>query len=370
MKYTALNAIHKDYEGKIVDFSGWEMPVQYGKGMIAEHMAVREKVGIFDVSHMGQFEIKGKDAVNLIQRLITNNAAKLDQFQVLYTPMCYKNGTIVDDILCYRLDEDHFYFVVNASNVDKDWEWVVKNSEGMDFEILRNFSEDASLVALQGPYAEKTLQKLVSEDLNELGFFYLLKDVKIGGVEALMVSRTGYTGEDGFEIMVPNGQAEELWRGLMKAGEEFGIEPCGLGARDTLRFEAKLPLYGNDIDDTTTPVEAVLKFFIDDEKEAYNGKEVISEQIQNGTKRLIRGFEMVDRGIPRHGMKVFNGDGEEIGYVTSGTYAPFLKKNLGLAYINKPFHKMDAEIFVDIRGKKKKAVIVRTPFYKKSYKNQ
>ncbi len=369
MRLTALNSLHRELNGKMVDFSGWEMPVQYGKGTIAEHMAVREKVGLFDVSHMGQFEIKGRDALKLIQKLITNNAATLDLFQVLYTPMCYENGTIVDDILCYRLAEDHFYFVVNASNVDKDWQWVQDNAKGMELDIFRNFSDEVSLIALQGPFAEKTLQKLVGDDLDKLGFFYLLHNAAIDGINAPMISRTGYTGEDGFEIMVKNEDAPAVWTMLMEAGKEFGIEPCGLGARDTLRFEAKLPLYGNDIDDTTTPVEAVLKFFIDDEKDSYNGKEVISRQIAEGTGRMLRGFEMTDRGIPRHGMKVCDAEGNEIGYVTSGSYAPFLEKNLGLAYIDKPHHKMGNEIFIDVRGKLKKAVIVKTPFYKKSYKN-
>ncbi|HHH84399.1 MAG TPA: glycine cleavage system aminomethyltransferase GcvT, partial [Firmicutes bacterium] len=272
MKKTALNEIHKEYGGKMVDFSGWEMPVQYKKGTIAEHLAVRKHVGLFDVSHMGQFELKGKGALPLIQKLITNNAAKLEIFQVLYTPMCYENGTIVDDVLCYRLGEDHFYMVVNASNIEKDWKWVLKNARGMDLDVLRNFSDEVSLLALQGPDAEKTLQKLVSDDLTKLGFFHLLRETSVGGIAVPMISRTGYTGEDGFEIMVPNSDAPALWKKLMKAGQEFAIEPCGLGARDTLRFEAKLPLYGNDIDDTTTPVEAVLKFFIDPEKESFNGR--------------------------------------------------------------------------------------------------
>ena len=369
MKKTALNEIHKESGGKMVDFLGWEMPVQYSKGTIAEHLAVRHHVGLFDVSHMGQFELKGRDALALIQKLITNNAEKLDLFQVLYTPMCYENGTIVDDVLCYRLGQDHFYMVVNASNIDKDWEWVRKNARGMDLDVLKNFSDEVSLLALQGPDAEKTLQKLVSEDLKKLPFFYLLRETSVGGIAVPMVSRTGYTGEDGFEIMVPNSHAPALWKKLMEAGAEFSIEPCGLGARDTLRFEAKLPLYGNDIDDTTTPVEAVLKFFIDPGKDDFNGKEVITAQIEEGTTRLIRGFEMVDKGIPRHGMEIYSTDNERIGYVTSGTYAPFLEKNLGLGYIDKPYHKMGQEILIDVRGKMKKAVIVKTPFYTKAYKS-
>jgi aminomethyltransferase len=369
MKKTALNEIHKKSGGKMVDFLGWELPVQYGKGTIAEHMAVRKNVGLFDVSHMGQFEFKGNDAVALIQKLITNNAAKLETRQVLYSPMCYENGTIVDDVLCYRLGEDHFYMVVNASNIEKDWDWVKKNARGADLDIIKNFSDEVSLLALQGPYAEKTLQKLLKEDLSQLGFFYLLPQTQVDDVDVLMISRTGYTGEDGFEIMTLNTHAPALWETIMKAGEEFGIEPCGLGARDTLRFEAKLPLYGNDIDDTTTPVEAVLKFFIDTDKPFFNGKETILDQINNGTERLIRGFEMIDKGIPRHGMEIYSAEGERIGYVTSGTYAPFLEKNLGLGYIDKPYHKPGQEIFIDVRGKRKKAVIVKTPFYKKSYKS-
>lgn len=367
MRKTALRDIHEKVGGKLVDFSGWELPVQYANGMIHEHMVVRKSVGVFDVSHMGEFELKGKDALALIQKLITNNAEKLAIYQVLYSPMCYENGTIVDDLLCYRLGEEHFYFVVNASNIDKDWAWVQKNAKGMDLEILRNFSDDVSLISVQGPKAEATVQKLVKNDLSKVEFFHLVKDTEIKGIKIPMISRTGYTGEDGFEIMVENKYACDIWNAVFEAGKEFGIEPIGLGARDTLRFEAKLALYGNDIDDTTTPIEAALKWTVDLEKPVFNGHEVIKKHASEGTTRALRGFELVDKGIPRHGMEIFNANNEKIGIVTSGTYAPFLDKNLGLGYVPMSHAKIGTEIFIDIRGKMKKAVIVKTPFYQKAY---
>ncbi len=369
MKKTAINEIHKKLNAKMVDFAGWEMPIQYEDGVIKEHMAVREKVGIFDVSHMGEFEIKGKDALEYIQKLITNDASKLDINQVLYTPMCYENGTIVDDLLCYRIGEKHFYLIINSANHDKDLNWLKSNTEGYELEIVRDISPKMSLFALQGPNAEKTMQKLVDKDMNELKFFRLWLDVDVDGINVDMMSRTGYTGEDGVEIMVKNENAPELWEKIMDAGEEFGIKPCGLGARDTLRLEAKLMLYGNDIDDTTTPVEAALKWTVSMDKDVdFNGKEVIKEQIENGTDRILKGFEMIDRGIPRHNMEIYNENEEKIGYVTSGNYAPYLKKTIGLGYIDRPHHKKGTEIYIDVRGKMKKAKIVKTPFYKKSYK--
>src|SRR6056297_1292799 len=356
MKKTAVNQIHKELGGKMVDFAGWEMPIQYKKGVIKEHMAVRERVGIFDVSHMGEFEIKGPDALDYVENLITNNASKLDINQVLYTTMCYEKGTIVDDLLVYRLN-------------DKDFNWLEKNADGFDLEILKDLSSEMSLFAVQGPKAENTINKLMEKDLSQLGFFRLMRNVKIDGVNVKMISRTGYTGEDGVEIMLKDEDAPELFKKILEAGEEFGIEPCGLGARDTLRLEAKLMLYGNDIDDTTTPIEAALKWTVDlDKGYDFNGKEVIEEQIKNGVDRYLKGFEMIDRGIARHGMDIYNENDKKIGYVTSGNYAPFLKKNIGLGYIDKPFHKRGTEIYIDIRGKKKKAKIVKTPFYKKSYK--
>ena len=369
MKKTAVNEIHKKLGGKMVDFAGWEMPIQYKKGVIKEHMAVREKAGIFDVSHMGEFEIKGKDALKYVENLITNNASKLDKGQVLYTTMCYEKGTIVDDLLVYRLDKNYFYFVINSSNHDKDFNWLKKNAEGFELEILKDLSPEMSLFAVQGPKAEDIINKLMEEDLSKLGFFRLMRNVKIGGVNVKMISRTGYTGEDGVEIMLKDEDAPELFKKILEAGEEFGIEPCGLGARDTLRLEAKLMLYGNDIDDTTTPIEAALKWTVDlDKGYDFNGKEVIEEQIKNGVDRYLKGFEMIDRGIARHGMDIYNENDKKIGYVTSGNYAPYLKKNIGLGYIDKPYHKRGTEIYIDIRGKKKKAEIVKTPFYKKSYK--
>ena len=369
MKKTAVNEIHKKLNAKMVDFAGWEMPIQYEDGVIKEHMAVREKVGIFDVSHMGEFEIKGKDALEYVQKLITNDASKLDINQVLYTPMCYENGTIVDDLLCYRIGDNHFYFIINSANHDKDLNWLKSNAEGYDLEVVKDISPEMSLFALQGPNAEKTMQKLVEKDMDNLKFFRLWLDVDVDGINVDMISRTGYTGEDGVEIMVKNENAPELWEKIMDAGEEYGIKPCGLGARDTLRLEAKLMLYGNDIDDTTTPVEAALKWTVDIDKDVdFNGKEVIKEQIENGTERILKGFEMIDRGIPRHNMEIYDKNEEKIGYVTSGNYAPYLEKTIGLGYIDRPHHKKGTEIFIDVRGKMKKAKIVKTPFYTKSYK--
>lgn len=361
LKRTPLYETHLKYKGKIIDFAGWELPVQY-EGLIQEHEAVRNAAGIFDVSHMGEIEIKGKDAFNYVQYLVTNDASKLKTNGVMYTFMCYEDGGIVDDILVYRFEEDYFYLVVNASNVDKDYDWIVKNKGNFDV-VIDNVSKDVAQVALQGPKAQDILQKLVDFDLNEIGFFKLRRDVMVAGVKC-MVSRTGYTGEDGFEIYTDNDGIVTVWEKVMEAGKEYGIKPAGLGCRDTLRFEANLPLYGNELSKDITPLEAMFGFFVKLDKENFIGKDALAKQKREGLKRKRVGFEMIDRGIPRHGYDVAV-DGEKIGYVTTGYYSPTLKKNIGFALIDSKYSGLGTNIDIIIRKKSAKAKVVNKVFYKR-----
>lgn len=364
LKKTPLCDIYKRYGGKMVDFCGWYLPVQF-EGLIAEHEAVRNAAGLFDVSHMGEVEIKGKEALSLVQKLITNDASALKQNQVLYTLMCYENGGIVDDLLVYKFDDDYFYLVINAANIDKDYEWIERNSKDYDVSV-KNISDSIAEVALQGPKAQEILQKLTNIDLNEIGFFYCMRDVVVDGVKCL-ISRTGYTGEDGFEIYSNNENVVKLWNKILETGESLGIKPAGLGCRDTLRFEASLPLYGNEISQEVTPIEAGLGFFVKLDKGDFNGREVIEKQKKEGTPRKLVGFEMIGRGIPRHGYEV-TVEGNQIGFVTTGYFSPTLKKNIGLALIKTEFAALDNEIEIKIRNKSIKAKIIYKKFYNKKYK--
>ncbi|WP_425447912.1 glycine cleavage system aminomethyltransferase GcvT [Dethiothermospora halolimnae] len=363
-KRTALYDIHLQSGGKIIDFAGWALPIQY-EGLIAEHEAVRNNVGIFDVSHMGEVEVKGADALPFIQHLITNDASTLEDNQVLYSLMCYDDGGIVDDLLVYKFSNKYFYLVINAGNVDKDYKWMIANKEGFDVSI-ENISDDMGQLALQGPLAEKTLQKLTDTDLSKIKFFYCDRNVDISGVKCL-VSRTGYTGEDGFEIYTNEESIDKLWNNIMDAGKEYGIKPAGLGARDTLRFEATLPLYGHEISEVITPLEAGLGFFVKLDKDHFVGKEALVKQKEQGVPRKIVGFEMKERGIPREGYDVAIDD-NKIGFVTTGYFSPTLKKNIGLAIIDSKYAKLDTEISILIRNKPKKAVIISKRFYQKKYK--
>lgn len=361
---TSLYNAHLKYGGKIVDYSGWALPVQY-EGLTQEHEAVRTQAGMFDVSHMGEVEVTGPQAEDYVQYLVTNDIKVLNNNQVAYSFMCYPDGGIVDDLLVYKFSKDHFFLVINAANVQKDVDWIKENAKGFDVNI-KNLSDDISEIAIQGPNAEKIVQKLTDTDLSEIGFFYLKRDVKIAGINCL-ISRTGYTGEDGFELYFDHEHAEELWDKLMEAGKEEGLKPAGLGARDTLRFEANLPLYGNELSKDITPLEAGYGMFVKLNKENFIGKEALAKQKAEGLKRKIVGFEMVDKGIPRHGYEVY-ADGKKIGFVTTGYLSPTLKKNIGLAMLDIDYAKLGTEIDIQVRNRLLKAKVVDRKFYQKNYK--
>ncbi len=359
LRRTPLFEAHKRHGGKLVDFAGWEMWVQF-EGLIAEHEAVRNAAGIFDVSHMGEIEVKGKDAEAFVQYLVTNDISVLEDKQVLYTFMCYPNGGIVDDLLVYKFDRDYYYLVVNASNTDKDYEWMKENLGTYDAEIV-NVSDDVAQVAVQGPKAEEIVQDLTDTDLSEIKFFYCKRDVVINGSKCL-ISRTGYTGEDGFEIYLGNEDVDALWEKIIEVGKDRGLKPAGLGARDTLRFEATLPLYGHEIDKDITPLEAGLGFFVKLNKDNFIGKDALVKQKEEGLKRKVVGFEMKENGIPRQGYEVL-ADGNVIGYVTTGYNSPTLKKNIGYALIDAKYAALGTPIEIQIRKKALKAEVVSKKFY-------
>ncbi|MGG1573666.1 glycine cleavage system aminomethyltransferase GcvT [Fictibacillus sp. NRS-1165] len=361
LKRTPLFDVYKGHGGKVIDFGGWELPVQFSR-IGEEHDAVRTKAGLFDVSHMGEFEVKGEGAGGFLQYMLTNDISKLKDGGAQYTVMCYENGGTVDDLLVYKHNHRHYLLVVNASNIEKDFNWLQSHlTEGVE---LTNISDSTSQLALQGPAAEKILQKLTDTDLSSIGFFKFKNDVDLQGMKAL-VSRTGYTGEDGFEIYCRPEAAVKLWDVILEAGEEEGILPCGLGARDTLRFEAKLALYGQELSKDITPIEAGIGFAVKTDKEAdFIGKEVLKQQKEEGAPRKLVGIEMIDKGIPRSLYEVFK-DGDLIGEVTTGTQSPTLKKNLGLALIKSEFTELGTEVEVQVRQKRLKAVIVKSPFYKR-----
>ena len=361
LKRTPLYEVYKD-QAKMVNFSGWELPVQFS-GIIAEHEAVRTRAGLFDVSHMGEVEISGPDALDLIQRLTTNDASKLVPGKAQYSIMCYPNGGTVDDLLIYR-GTDSFLLVLNAANVEKDVEWIEKHASG---EVrVRNLSNQMAQLALEGPLAERVLGKLTDADLSSIGFFRFRDDVKLAGTVA-MVSRTGYTGEDGFEIYLNPEDAPKVWREILEAGKEEGVLPCGLGARDTLRFEACLPLYGRELSPNITPIEAGLGFAVKPEKGDFIGRDVLAEQKAEGPPRKLVGLEMIDRGIPRTHYPVYAGE-EKIGEVTTGTQSPTLKKSVGLALIRAEYAEPGNEVEVEIRGRRLRAAVVKTPFYRRPKK--
>jgi len=363
LKRTPLFEVYKEYGAKTIDFGGWDLPVQFSS-IKDEHEAVRTKAGLFDVSHMGEITVKGSGSLEFLQKVMTNDISKIKTGSAQYTAMCYENGGTIDDLLVYKMDEDDYLLVVNASNIEKDYKWLedhlIENVE------LSNISDGIALLALQGPLAEKVLSKLVQDiSLSVIGGFKFKKDVNVAGVNVLL-SRTGYTGEDGFELYFDKENAVTLWKEILQAGKEFGILPCGLGARDTLRFEATLALYGQELSESISPLEAGIGFAVKVNKEAdFIGKEVLKEQKENGVSRKLVGIEMIDRGIPRHGYPVFVGE-EEIGFVTTGTQSPTLKKNIGLALLRTEHAEIGNEVFLEIRGKKLKAKTVATPFYKRA----
>jgi aminomethyltransferase len=359
MKNTALTEVHIKTGAKMVPFAGYNMPVQY-VGINAEHETVRKAVGVFDVSHMGEFILKGDNALDLIQRVTSNDAAKLYDGKVQYSCLPNEDGGIVDDLLVYRIDEKTYMLVVNASNIDKDWDWISKfNTNGVD---MKNISDRTSLLAIQGPKAAEALQSLTDVDLVSMEY-YTFKKGTFAGVDNVLISATGYTGAGGFEIYFENQYAEQIWDAIFKAGEPFGIKPIGLGARDTLRLEMGFCLYGNDIDDTTSPLEAGLGWVTKFNKEFTNA-EALQQQKRAGVSKKLVGFEMIDRGIPRHDYPIVDADGNNIGKVTSGTQSYSLQKAIGLGYVKTEFAKEGTEIYISIRDNKIKAKVVKPPFYK------
>jgi len=359
MKNTALTHKHIELGAKMVPFAGYNMPVQYA-GINAEHDTVRKAVGVFDVSHMGEFILKGENSLDLIQRVTSNDASKLFDGKVQYSCLPNETGGIVDDLLVYRIDEKTYMLVVNASNIEKDWNWISKyNTKGVD---MKDISDRTSLLAVQGPKAAEALQSLTDIDLGTMEYYTFNKG-KFAGVDNVLVSATGYTGAGGFEIYVDNKDAEHVWDAVFKAGESVGIKPIGLGARDTLRLEMGFCLYGNDIDDNTSPLEAGLGWVTKFSKEFTNSA-ALQQQKTEGTKQKLVGFEMIDRGIPRHDYEIVDADGNNIGKVTSGTQSPSLQKAIGMGYVKNEFAKEGSEIFINIRDNKVKAQVVKPPFYK------
>ncbi len=359
MKKTALTDIHIKTGAKMVPFAGYNMPVQYS-GIVAEHETVRKAVGVFDVSHMGEFILKGEKALDLIQKVSSNDASKLHDGKVQYSCLPNENGGIVDDLLVYRLDEKTYMLVVNASNIDKDWNWISKYNGG-DVQMT-DISDRTSLLAVQGPKAIEALQSLTDVDLASMEY-YTFKRSTFANVENVIISATGYTGAGGFELYFDNRHAPHLWEAIFKAGEPFGIKPIGLAARDTLRLEMGFCLYGNDIDDTTSPLEAGLGWVTKFNKDFVNA-EALKEQKETGISKKLIGFEMIDRGIPRHDYAITDVEDNKIGKVTSGTQSPSLQKAVGLGYVENAFAKEGTEIYIKIRDQKIKAKVVKLPFYK------
>jgi aminomethyltransferase len=357
LKNVALVNKHISLGAKMVPFAGYLMPVSY-TGLNEEHNTVRNAVGVFDVSHMGEFILKGENALDLIQRVTSNDAAVLTDGKVQYSCLPNEDGGIVDDLLVYRIDEKSYMLVVNASNIEKDWNWIQKfNTKNVE---MHNISDKTSLLAVQGPKAILALQKLTDINLSELPY-YTFKKGKFNGVDNVVISNTGYTGAGGFEIYFENEVADKMWNAIFEAGAEFGIKPIGLGARDTLRLEMGFCLYGNDIDDTTSPIEAGLGWITKFTKEFTNKSALLAQKEKGVSKKLV-GFEMIDRGIPRHDYPIADATGTIIGKVTSGTQSPTLNKAIGMGYVPTANAKADSEIFIIIREKPIKAKVVKIPF--------
>lgn len=368
MKTTAFHEKHIALGAKMVEFAGYHMPIQY-TGIKQEHATVREKVGVFDVSHMGEFIVRGKEALNLVQKVTSNDASKLTVGKVQYSCFPNANGGIVDDLLVYRLPENMcsegeqaFMLVVNGANIEKDWNWVNEQNE-FDTRLI-NISDQTALMAVQGPKAVEALQPLTDIDLSAIKYYTFEKGT-FAGIDNVLISATGYTGSGGFEVYVNNEDAPKVWDAIFEAGQPQGIEPIGLGARDTLRLEMGFCLYGNDIDDTTSPLEAGLGWITKLQKGDFVASDFLKEQKTAGITRRLVGFEMVARGIPRKDYKIVDANGNEIGVVTSGTQSPSLDKGIGMGYVQKDFSKSGTEIYIPIRKKIVKAQVVKLPFYKK-----
>ena len=370
VRKTALNAVHRQMGAKMVEFNGWDMPVEYPSsgGIIAEHNAVRNSVGIFDVSHMGDIRLVGPQALFAVQHITMNDASRLAVGQAQYSALLYPQGTFVDDVIVHRLGERDYLLVINAGTREKDFNWVRDNTREFDC-FVENLSDDYTQIAIQGPRGVDVLQKLTDVHLAAVKFYWVTHGT-VCGLPDTLIARTGYTGEDGFEIYVPSDEATSatVWNKVLEAGKDFGIVACGLGARNTLRLESKLPLYGHEISDTINVWEAGLDRFCKLEKADFIGRGALEEAKAEGVNRTLVGLEMTERGIARDGYKVLDDAGREIGYVTSGSYAPFLKMNIALAYVPPNFSTIGSTVRVEIRGQGVKAQIVQTPFYKRPKK--
>jgi aminomethyltransferase len=365
LKKTPLHAAHVALGARMVPFGGWDMPVEYS-GITAEHMAVRTAAGLFDVSHMGEVEIAGPGALDAVQHITSNDASKLQVGQIQYSALTTPEGTFVDDLLVYRFGPSHYLLVINAGNIDKDVAWITARAqERVPGIAVVNSSDRYALIAIQGPRAQEILQTLTAIDLPAIKYYWFAHG-EIAGVRGT-VSRTGYTGEDGFEVMVPVAMGARVWDALLAAGTPLGLIPAGLGARDTLRLEAAMRLYGNDMDETATVLEADLGWIVGWKKDAFLGRDALHAQKAGGAPRKLVGFEMVDRAIARHGHAVFH-DGRQVGVVTSGTQTPFLKKAIGMAYVPPALSTPGTALEMDIRGRRAKAVVVPMPFYKREKK--
>ena len=372
IRKTALNAVHRQMGAKMVEFNGWDMPVEYpasvGCGIVNEHMAVRTGVGIFDVSHMGDIRLAGPEALAAVQHISMNDASKLAIGQAQYSALLYPQGTFVDDVIVHRLAEDEYLLVINAGTREKDFNWVRDNTPQFDCKV-ENLSDAFTQIAIQGPKAVNLLQKLTDADLSKVRFYWVTRG-KLCGLPNILMGRTGYTAEDGFEIYIPADEqtSARVWNDILAAGKQFGVLPCGLGARNTLRLEGKLPLYGHEISDTINVWEAGLDRFCKMEKTELVGREALEKTKAAGVKRTLVGLEMVERGIARDDYKVQDESGREIGYVTSGSPAPFLKKNIALAYVPAEHSVVGTKVKVEIRGQGVGAVVVPTPFYRRPKK--
>ncbi|MBD0405482.1 glycine cleavage system aminomethyltransferase GcvT [Flammeovirga sp. EKP202] len=359
LKKIALNDVHESLGAKMVPFAGYNMPVRYSSDL-EEHKTVRNGVGVFDVSHMGEFFLKGPKALDLIQRVSSNDASKLFDGKAQYSCLPNEDGGIVDDLIVYKIKDEEYMLVVNASNIEKDWNWIAqRNTEGVE---MTNASDEISLFAVQGPKAAEAMQTLTDVNLSDMTF-YTFEKGKFAGVDNVIISATGYTGAGGFELYVPNKDAGEVWKKIFEAGADYDIKPIGLGARDTLRLEMGYCLYGNDIDDTTSPLEAGLGWVTKFTKDFTNSENLAKQKEEGVTRRLV-GIELIDRGVPRGGYKVTTLEGEEIGHLTSGTMSPMLGKGVALGYINRPHTKAGTEVIIEVRNRKLKAVVSKLPFYK------
>ncbi|PYS49708.1 MAG: glycine cleavage system aminomethyltransferase GcvT [Acidobacteria bacterium] len=367
LKQTSLNAVHRQMGGRMVDFGGWDMPVQYPAGTVEEHLRTRNHAGLFDVSHMGEIDVRGSDAIPFVNRLVSNDVTKLVDGQAQYSALTTPEGTVVDDLMVYRFAEDHLLLVVNAGTTEKDWEWIKSHHKGENVE-LKNVSADYCQIALQGPDALSILQTLTSTPLEEIKYYHF-REGEVDGVPSI-ISRTGYTGEDGFEVYAASEKAEQLWNKILEAGnygKSEGVLPCGLAARNTLRLEAGMALYGHEINETTTLLEANLGWICKLNKGDFIGRDSLAKQKEEGIRRRLIGFEMTERGIARDDQDVLI-NGTPVGRVTSGSPAPYLKKNIGMAYIPTEFANEGQQIQIDVRGRAVGASIVKTPFYKREKK--